>query len=606
MSSISSVIKSIQDIMRKDAGIDGDAQRLGQLSWLLFLKVFDAQEEELEFEQDNYRCPIPERFLWRNWAADSEGLTGDALLDFVNNDLFDSLKNQPANIDLNPRGYVVKEAFSDAFNYMKNGTLLKQVINKLNEIDFTDSSERHLFGDIYEQILRDLQSAGNAGEFYTPRAVTRFMVNRIDPKLGERIMDPACGTGGFLACAFDHVKEHYVETSADHQTLQQQILGVEKKQLPHLLCTTNMLLHGIEVPVQIRHGNTLDKPLSSWDSDIDVILTNPPFGGTEEDGIEQNFPADLRTRETADLFLLLIIEVLKKGGRAAVVLPDGTLFGEGVKTKIKQLLTSECNLHTIVRLPNGVFAPYTGIKTNILFFTKGQPTKQIWFYEHPYPAGVKNYSKTKPMKFEEFEAEIDWWGDEADGFAARVENEQAWKIDFAAEQAAAQQQAAPLLLQAAELQAQVEALASAINALKEQQKAAVAKALTPLRNKRTKLAANSCADQAQMAQLELRIIEAQQTAAAPFEADIATQQLQQQELQQEIRQLNQQANAITDAIYNLDRKNPHVGEQISHNPDELLVRYAAEQKKIKTLRDQLKAILGDALGKGAAKQGGQA
>ncbi|HDZ8982361.1 TPA: N-6 DNA methylase, partial [Aeromonas veronii] len=282
----------------------------------------------------------PERFLWRNWAADSEGLTGDALLDFVNNDLFDSLKNQPANIDLNPRGYVVKEAFSDAFNYMKNGTLLKQVINKLNEIDFTDSSERHLFGDIYEQILRDLQSAGNAGEFYTPRAVTRFMVNRIDPKLGERIMDPACGTGGFLACAFDHVKEHYVETSADHQTLQQQILGVEKKQLPHLLCTTNMLLHGIEVPVQIRHGNTLDKPLSSWDSDIDVILTNPPFGGTEEDGIEQNFPADLRTRETADLFLQLIIEVLKKGGRAAVVLPDGTLFGEGVKTKIKQLLTA--------------------------------------------------------------------------------------------------------------------------------------------------------------------------------------------------------------------------------------------------------------------------
>lgn len=495
MSSISSVIKSIQDIMRKDAGIDGDAQRLGQLSWLLFLKVFDAQEEELEFEQDHYRCPIPERFLWRNWAADSEGLTGDALLDFVNNELFDSLKNQPASIDLNPRGYVVKEAFSDAFNYMKNGTLLKQVINKLNEIDFTDRSERHLFGDIYEQILRDLQSAGNSGEFYTPRAVTRFMVNRIDPKLGERIMDPACGTGGFLACAFDHVKEHYVETSNDHKTLQQQILGVEKKQLPHLLCTTNMMLHGIEVPVQIRHGNTLDRPLTSWDSDIDVILTNPPFGGTEEDGIEQNFPADLRTRETADLFLQLIIEVLKKDGRAAVVLPDGTLFGEGAKTKIKQLLTSECNLHTIVRLPNGVFAPYTGIKTNILFFTKGQPTKDVWFYEHPYPAGVKNYSKTKPMKFEEFEAEIAWWGDEADGFAARVENEQAWKVSI---------------------------------------------------------------------------------------------------------------ETIIERNFNLDIKNPHVGEQISHDPDELLARYATEQAEIQTLRDQLKAILGEALSKDAAKQGGQA
>lgn len=488
MSSITSVIKSIQDIMRKDAGIDGDAQRLGQLSWLLFLKIFDAQEEELEFEQDNYRLPIPERLLWRNWAADAEGITGDTLLDFVNNDLFDSLKNLPAQIDLNPRGFVVKEAFSDAFNYMKNGTLLRQVINKLNEIDFGDSSERHLFGDIYEQILRDLQSAGNAGEFYTPRAVTRFMVDRIDPKLGERIMDPACGTGGFLACAFDHVKSRYVKTAADHQTLQQQILGVEKKQLPHLLCVTNMLLHGIEVPVQIRHGNTLNKPLSSWDSDIDVIVTNPPFGGTEEDGIEQNFPADLRTRETADLFLQLIIEVLKDKGRAAVVLPDGTLFGEGVKTKIKQLLTQECNLHTIVRLPNGVFNPYTGIKTNILFFTKGQPTQEVWFYEHPYPDGVKNYNKTKPMKYEEFAAEQAWWGDEADGFAARVENEQAWKV------------------------------------------------------------------------------------------------------------------SIDDIIarnFNLDIKNPHVGEQISHDPDELLARYATEQAEIQQLRDQLKGILAAALGKGA-------
>ena len=488
MSSITSVIKSIQDIMRKDAGIDGDAQRLGQLSWLLFLKIFDAQEEELEFEQDNYRLPIPERLLWRNWAADAEGITGDTLLDFVNNDLFDSLKNLPVQIDLNPRGFVVKEAFSDAFNYMKNGTLLRQVINKLNEIDFGDSSERHLFGDIYEQILRDLQSAGNAGEFYTPRAVTRFMVDRIDPKLGERIMDPACGTGGFLACAFDHVKSRYVKTAADHQTLQQQILGVEKKQLPHLLCTTNMLLHGIEVPVQIRHGNTLNKPLSSWDSDIDVIVTNPPFGGTEEDGIEQNFPADLRTRETADLFLQLIIEVLKDKGRAAVVLPDGTLFGEGVKTKIKQLLTQECNLHTIVRLPNGVFAPYTGIKTNILFFTKGQPTQEVWFYEHPYPDGVKNYSKTKPMKYEEFAAEQAWWGDEADGFAARAPNEQAWKVSI---------------------------------------------------------------------------------------------------------------DEIIARNFNLDIKNPHVGEQISHDPDELLARYATEQAEIQQLRDQLKDILATALGKGA-------
>ncbi|HIF9405317.1 TPA: N-6 DNA methylase [Photobacterium damselae] len=428
--SISSVIKSIQDIMRKDAGVDGDAQRLGQMSWLLFLKVFDAQEEELELEQDDYQAPINEKYLWRNWAADEEGITGEKLLEFVNDDLFHHLKNMPVNGEKNPRGLVVKAAFSDAFNYMKNGTLLRQVINKLNEIDFTDSKERHLFGDIYEQILRDLQSAGNSGEFYTPRAVTRFIVNRLDPKLGETIMDPACGTGGFLACSVDHVKEHYVKTAADHQTLQTQIYGVEKKQLPHLLCTTNMMLHGIEVPVQIKHGNTLNKPLANWDSNINVIATNPPFGGTEEDGIEKNFPAEMQTRETADLFLQLIVEVLDQDGRAGVVLPDGTLFGEGVKTKIKKMLTEECNLHTIVRLPNGVFNPYTGIKTNILFFTKGKPTKDVWFYEHPYPEGVKNYSKTKPMKFEEFQQEIDWWGNEADGFAARVENEHAWKVSI--------------------------------------------------------------------------------------------------------------------------------------------------------------------------------
>jgi len=428
--SISSVIKSIQDIMRKDAGVDGDAQRLGQMSWLLFLKIFDAREEELELELDDYQAPIPEKFLWRNWAQDAEGITGERLLEFVNDELFFSLKNLNAPSDMNPRGYVVKEAFSDAYNYMKNGTLLRQVINKLNEIDFTSSSERHLFGDIYEQILRDLQSAGNAGEFYTPRAVTSFIVNRLDPKLGESIMDPACGTGGFLACSFDHVEKNYVKTATDHKTLQQQIHGVEKKQLPHLLCVTNMMLHGIEVPVQIKHGNTLNKPLSNWESDIDVIATNPPFGGTEEDGIEKNFPAEMQTRETADLFLQLIIEVLRENGRAGVVLPDGTLFGEGVKTKIKKLLTEECNLHTIVRLPNGVFNPYTGIKTNILFFTKGKPTKEVWFYEHPYPEGVKNYSKTKPMKFEEFQQEIEWWGDEADGFASRVETKQAWKVSI--------------------------------------------------------------------------------------------------------------------------------------------------------------------------------
>ncbi len=415
--------------MRKDAGVDGDAQRLGQMSWLLFLKIFDAQEQNLEYEQDNYQAPIPEQFLWRNWAAKKEGMTGEELLDFINNKLFPELKNLFAPIKSNPRGFVAKEAFSDAFNYMKNGTLLRQVINKLNEIDFTNSNQRHLFGDIYEQILKDLQSAGNAGEFYTPRAVTRFMVNRINPQLSESLFDPACGTGGFLACAMDHLKP-MVKNSKDHEILQQQLHGVEKKQLPHLLCTTNMLLHGVEVPVQIRHGNTLKKPLADWDEQYDVIITNPPFGGTEEDGIEKNFPTEFRTRETADLFLQLIVEILKDGGRAALVLPDGTLFGEGVKTKIKKMLLEECNLHTIVRLPNGVFNPYTGIKTNILFFTKGTPTKNIWYYQHPYPKGVKNYNKTKPMRFEEFKDEQQWWGDEKDGFKTRKESKQAWKVSI--------------------------------------------------------------------------------------------------------------------------------------------------------------------------------
>lgn len=557
--SISSVVKSIQDIMRQDAGVDGDAQRLSQLSWLLFLKVFDAQEEELEFERENYKAPIPKEYLWRNWAADPEGMTGDELLEFINDKLFTDLKNLTAPKDTNPRGFVVREGLSDAYNYMKNGTLLRQVINKLNEVDFTSSKDRHLFGDIYEQLLRDLQSAGNAGEFYTPRAVTRFIVDRIDPKLGERIMDPACGTGGFLTCSFDHVKNNYVKTTEDHQVLQQQILGVEKKQLPHLLCTTNMMLHGVEVPVQIRHGNTLNKPLSSWDSDIDVIVSNPPFGGTEEQGIEKNFPSELQTRETADLFLQLIIEVLKDKGRAAVVLPDGTLFGEGVKSKLKKMLTEECNLHTIVRLPNGVFNPYTSIKTNLLFFTKGQPTKDIWFYEHPYPEGVKNYSKTKPMKFEEFQAEIDWWGSEEDGFASRVENEQAWKIDFQGMRKTAEKNAQPHWDKAQELLEQASAADVSLKMLKAELKADEGEQDAELKQKIT--------------QIEAKL----------------------DKLRRDATHSQQAGDSIFYAVFNFDIKNPHEEDTIDHDPDELLADYSQQLKSIGTLRNQLKEVLSAAL-----------
>ncbi len=425
MSNVSGTIKTIQDIMRQDVGVDGDAQRIGQLTWMFFLKIFDDRESETELLEDDYRSPIPDDLRWRNWAADSEGLTGDDLLEFVNGELFPALKELALTSPGRGRARVVGDVFSDAYNYMKNGTLIRQVVNKINEIDFNRSDDRHLFGDIYEQILRDLQSAGNAGEYYTPRAVTQFMVDIVNPRLGEKVLDPACGTGGFLTCTIDHVRANDVHTPEDEAKLGECIRGVEKKPLPHLLCTTNMLLHGIDVPTNVKRDNTLTKSLREYKNAdrVDVIITNPPFGGTEEPGIESNFPATYRTRETADLFLVLIQHLLKDGGRAAVVLPDGTLFGEGVKTRIKEKLLDECNLHTVVRLPNGVFNPYTGIRTNLLFFTKGEPTTEVWYYEHQYPEGSKNYSKTKPIRINEFDDEKAWWPADQ-----RVESEVAWRV----------------------------------------------------------------------------------------------------------------------------------------------------------------------------------
>jgi type I restriction enzyme M protein len=321
------------------------------------------------------------------------------------------------------RGALLISVFDDAYNYMKNGTLLRQVINKINQdIDFNSVETRHLFGDIYEQILKDLQNAGNAGEFYTPRAVTQFAIDMVNPQLGEIVLDPACGTGGFLTGAFEHMKKQ-VKKPSELKTLKNSIRGVEKKPLPHVLCATNMMVHGIEVPSNILNDNTLARPLRDYGKkdQVDVIVTNPPFGGVEEDGIENNFPAEFKTRETADLFLVLVMELLKDGGRAAIVLPDGTLFGEGIKTRIKKKMLEECNLHTIVRLPKSVFAPYTSISTNVLFLTKGEPTKDIWYYEHQLPEGVKAYNKTKPMRLSEFDEEKKWW-------PKRQETEKAWKV----------------------------------------------------------------------------------------------------------------------------------------------------------------------------------
>ena len=408
--------------MRKDAGVDGDAQRISQLGWMLFLKIFDEKENDWELTREAYQSPIPKDLRWRTWAADEEGDTGDKLLDFVNNSLFPRLKDLKV-MGNRDAARMVRDVFEDSYNYMKSGTLLRQVINKINkEIQLTTQAERHAFNDIYEQVLRDLQSAGNAGEFYTPRPVTQFIVEMVAPKLGETVLDPACGTAGFLTNAVEYILQHEgLKNLNDRAKLQHGIRGVEKKPLPHLLATTNMMLHGIEVPA-IDHDNLLSRSYVELTAQrVDVILTNPPFGGMEEDGVEKNFPLQFRTRETANLFLTLIIQLLKDGGRCGVVLPDGFLFGEGVATRIKETLLQKCNLHTIVRLPNGVFAPYTGIKTNLLFFEKGKPTKEVWYFEHPYPEGVKSYNKTKPIHIKEFDLERAWWHQ-------RVENEYAWKV----------------------------------------------------------------------------------------------------------------------------------------------------------------------------------
>ena len=424
--SVSTLVKSIQDIMRQDVGVDGDAQRISQLCWMFFLKIIDDQDQELELLKEGYRSPIPARLCWRSWAADPEGITGEELLDFVNGDLFPQLKELPSTAG--PRASVVRDVFEDAYNYMKSGQLMRQIVNKISGIDFNNLTARRHFGDIYEQILNDLQSAGNAGEYYTPRALTSFMARMIDPRPGETLLDPACGTGGFLTCAIDHMREHYVKRPEDEARMQASLRAVEKKPLPHMLGVTNMLLHGIEDPSFMRHDNTLARPYISWGRNerVDVVLTNPPFGGKEEDGIESNFPQHFRTRETADLFLALIIRLLKPGGRAAVVLPDGSLFGEGVKTRLKEHLMEECNLHTIVRLPNSVFKPYASIGTNLLFFEKGDPTRDVWFWEHLVPEGQKHYSMTRPIQVEHLDDCANWWGGaERTG---REEGDRAWRV----------------------------------------------------------------------------------------------------------------------------------------------------------------------------------
>lgn len=426
MINLAGIIKSIQNIMREDGGVDGDAQRLSQLCWMLFLKIFDEKEEERELLEENYQSPLQEKLRWRNWAKDKEGITGESLISFINDELFPALKSLSFTKQENESGYVIQNIFADSYNYMKNGTQIRKVINKINEINFNRKADQDEFGVIYESLLASLQSAGNAGEYYTPRALTQFITEMINPKLEEKILDPACGTGGFLTSVIEYIRKKDVHTPEEEEQIKQTVKGIEFKQLPHMLCTTNMILHGIAAPTNITRDDTLAKPIKDIEiaDKVDVIVANPPFGGSVADGIVANFPKSYQTKETADLFLVLFIELLKEEGRAGIVLPDGSLTGDGVKERIRENWLKKCNLHTIIRLPNSVFAPYATVATNLIFFTKGEPTKEIWYYEHRLPEGQKSYSKTKPIRVEEFEPIKKWWKN-------RKESEFCWKVSIA-------------------------------------------------------------------------------------------------------------------------------------------------------------------------------
>ena len=421
MPNIGGIVKTLQNIMRKDQGVSGDAQRIEQLGWMITLKIIDDKDAEMELISDDYVSVIPSELQWRNWAADSEGMTGDELKDFVDNKLFPGLQNLDVSTG-NKRAVLIRDIFAGTNNYMKNGTIIRQVVNKLNEIDFNASEDRHMFGDIYEGLLRDLQSAGNYGEFYTPRAVTEIMTEIINPRLGEKVLDPACGTGGFLTSAIENIRKQDVHSVEDMKVLEETICGQELKPLPFMLCVTNLILHDIEVP-NVMNMDSLNREYTSIGAKerVDVILANPPFGASVSDGVETNYPAQFRTTESADLFLLLMIRYLREGGRAAIVLPDGSLTGDGVKQRIREEFLTQCNVHTIVRLPNSVFQPYASVATNLLFFTKGEATKEIWYWEHKLPEGQKSYSKTRPIQKSEFASLKEWWN-------KRTENEQAWRV----------------------------------------------------------------------------------------------------------------------------------------------------------------------------------
>ncbi len=442
---VNNIVKRIQNIMRQDAGINGDAQRIEQMTWMFFLKVYDTQEETWEYkamkEKKSFQSIIPENLRWRNWAIDEKdgnALTGDALLKLVNEELFPTLKSLDVTAETPRSQSIVKEVFEDINQYMKDGILLRQVINIINEIEFDDAEDRHMFGDIYEGILKELQSAGNAGEFYTPRALTDFMVKTLNPVLGETFGDFTSGTGGFLTSALNHLQPQ-IKTTADGELYQKAVIGQEWKPLPYLLSITNLLLHDVEAP-NIRHCDSLGMNVTDIkDSDkVDVIAMNPPYGGSTQSNIKSNFPMDMRSSETADLFMVLIMYRLSKGGRAAVIIPDGFLFGaDNAKLAIRAKLLKDFNLHTIIRLPGSIFAPYTSIATNIIFFNneraegapEGYNTKETWFYRLDMPEGYKHFSKTKSMKLEHTAPITEWWNNRKEIVADNDEKSRCFSVE---------------------------------------------------------------------------------------------------------------------------------------------------------------------------------
>ncbi|MEK7725061.1 MAG: N-6 DNA methylase [Acidobacteriota bacterium] len=419
MANLQGILKSIRDIMWQDTGLNGDAQRIEQLGWMLFFKIFSDKDQELELVNDDYKSPIPPELQWDKWAGNDEGMTGEELQVFVDRELFPKLRNIPV-ID-NKRALILREVFEGNNNYMKSGINIRKVLNKLNELDFNIAKDRHAFGELYETILKELQSAGKSGEFYTPRAITQFLTEMVNPQIGEKVLDCSCGTGGFLTCAIEHLRKD--NTSIETlKAIQDNVIGWEYKPLPFLLATTNLILHDVEVP-NITFRDALDQPLSNYTEKdrVNIILANPPFGGIVANNNETNFPQNFRTKESADLFLIMMIHLLKMGGRAGIVLPDGSLTGEGVKQRVRERLLTECNLHTIIRLPNSVFQPYATVATNLLFFEKGKQTREVWYYEHRLPEGQKSYSKTKTIRLEEFQPIRDWWNN-------RTESEVCWKV----------------------------------------------------------------------------------------------------------------------------------------------------------------------------------